>query len=104
MLAFHLFVVKLFLLANSFLLLNASTIPINAIQEGLKLMKAKIIQRGGRDGEEFATELKTKKFKDAYKWTSEDVDFDLDKKEYTIKEYAHHVFAHLRDNVFGILV
>jgi hypothetical protein len=74
MLAFHLFVVKLFLLANSFLLFNASTIPINAIQEGLKLMKAKIIQRGGRDGQKFARELKTKKFKDDHKWTSEAVD------------------------------
>jgi hypothetical protein len=97
------FLVQVILLLNLLLQLNASTIPVEAIQEGLKLVKEKIIQRAGRDGQEFARELKTKKFKGHFKWTSEDVHFNLDDgTEYTIKEFAHAAFAHLRDNVFGI--
>jgi hypothetical protein len=94
---------QIFLILNLFLQLNASTILVDAIQAGLKLVKENILQREGRDGQQFATELKTKKIKGGYKWTSEDLHFILSNgKEYTIKEFAHAAFAHLRANVFGI--
>jgi hypothetical protein len=96
-------IVQIFLFQNLFLQFNSSTIPIEAIQEGLKLVKENILQRGGHDGQQFATELKTNKFKRSYKWISEDLDFNLnDGTEYTVREFSHAAFAHLRDNVFGI--
>jgi hypothetical protein len=95
---------QIFLLLNLFLQLNASTIPVEAIQEGLKLVKESILQREVADKQQFARELKTNKFKvGSYQWTSEDLHFNLSNgHEYTIKEFAHAAFAHLRDNVFGI--